>query len=432
MLEPPVETPAEVERQIAVLDREALRASGRFGTFTALAYLAFFPLLYWVGFREPWYLIAGPIVATVLVVTGTVVARRNAYWSGYIAIVGNVAMFALFAWMVNPIVIGPGRRSSSSRCSPRIATSYRRGCSSCSSCLAVPHRRVVGTEQLEVVTSSQYAGAISGLEYGGMQFVNNHDHGRQFQMALFTNGWGGCNNPTEAGSSQDDRNPTTSSELGGISTTANTISTASQPAYWEQLGESDPSCPVGYGVGTAAPATAGQPHDGSTTLADQNVTFAKEIVVNVAGDPQIFKVFEEIDLYESLTDMFMIAMAAYLEPQFTVIEDFTDNTLVPNTDATFSPLVYSTPDQNYAIALVSSADTGPRGGLHGVTYSPQLNWPNQPWDPENNTSAQNAVFSFHNAVPGSYTATEYFIVGSRADVLAKLQTYLAEMMAGAL
>ena len=28
--------------------------------------------------------------------------------SGYIAIAGNLAMFALFGWMVSPIVIGPG------------------------------------------------------------------------------------------------------------------------------------------------------------------------------------------------------------------------------------------------------------------------------------------------------------------------------------
>ncbi|HEY5937017.1 MAG TPA: hypothetical protein VIU61_20345, partial [Kofleriaceae bacterium] len=31
-----------------------------------------------------------------------------AFISGYLAIAGNLAIFALFAWMVSPVVIGPG------------------------------------------------------------------------------------------------------------------------------------------------------------------------------------------------------------------------------------------------------------------------------------------------------------------------------------
>ena len=90
------------------LDHQALKSSARFGLFAAIAYMLFFPLLYIVGFREAWYLITGPAICAAIIVAELVIAPRNPYVSGYIAITGNLAMFALFGWMVSPIVIGPG------------------------------------------------------------------------------------------------------------------------------------------------------------------------------------------------------------------------------------------------------------------------------------------------------------------------------------
>jgi serine/threonine protein kinase len=108
MLEPPVEVPAEVVRELRRLDLDSLRRSARFGTFAATAYILFFPLLYWVGFRDTWYLIAGPAVSLFIIWVEIVVAPRNAYLSGYLAIAGNLFMFGLFAWIVSPVVVGPG------------------------------------------------------------------------------------------------------------------------------------------------------------------------------------------------------------------------------------------------------------------------------------------------------------------------------------
>jgi hypothetical protein len=65
-------------------------------------------MLYWVGFREPWYLIAGPAISLFIIWVEITIAPRNAYVSGYLALAGNLAMFALFAWMTSPIIIGPG------------------------------------------------------------------------------------------------------------------------------------------------------------------------------------------------------------------------------------------------------------------------------------------------------------------------------------
>jgi serine/threonine-protein kinase len=108
MLKVPAETPPEVKHELEVLDLHALRTSARFGMLAAAAYLAFFPLLYWIGFRETWYLVAGPAVSISIIVVELGVAPRRPFLSGYIAIAGNLAMFVIFGWMVSPVVIGPG------------------------------------------------------------------------------------------------------------------------------------------------------------------------------------------------------------------------------------------------------------------------------------------------------------------------------------
>jgi hypothetical protein len=108
MLEPPAEMPPEVERELEGLDLDALRASARFGMLAAIAYLAFFPILYWIGFTERWYMIAGPSLCVGIILVQILIAPRHPYLSGYLAMTGNLAMFALFGYMISPIVIGPG------------------------------------------------------------------------------------------------------------------------------------------------------------------------------------------------------------------------------------------------------------------------------------------------------------------------------------
>jgi hypothetical protein len=299
---------------------------------------------------------------------------------------------------------------------------------------------VASSHQVEIVTSSQYGGALSAVKYGGLNFVNNHDHGRQFQMATFHNDWGGCDNPTEAGSTQDGQGATSSTALGAISvaSSSGTITTAAYPAFWEQLGQSDYTCPGGYGAGQGAPAIAGSPNDGAATPYDPFIAFSKSISVNAGGDPNIVKYFENIVVSESLADMFVIGMYAAMEPEFTIIETYNPgdgslsavSTTAQGTGAGSGPLVYSTTDGNYAMSVVSGDSRGPKGAAKPPTYWVQLAWPNTPGDPENNTSVQQVVFDFTNAVPGNYKTTMYLIIGSHTLVQARLQSDLATMSAG--
>ena len=74
----------------------------------ACAYLAFFPLLYWIGFRDLWYIAGGTAVALVIIGVCTWLTPTRPFLSGYISIGANLAMFALYAWLVSPVVLGPG------------------------------------------------------------------------------------------------------------------------------------------------------------------------------------------------------------------------------------------------------------------------------------------------------------------------------------
>ena len=108
MLEPPKEAPAEVEQELAQADLESLKKSARFGTLAALAYLSFFPILFFIGFREPWYHIVGPALCGFIVAVELGIAPKNPYLSGYLAIGANLAMIALLSRVVSPFLIGAG------------------------------------------------------------------------------------------------------------------------------------------------------------------------------------------------------------------------------------------------------------------------------------------------------------------------------------
>jgi hypothetical protein len=93
--------------------------------------------------------------------------------------------------------------------------------------------------EVQIHVSSKYAGAIDDLYWHGQHFVDNADHGRQFQMAAQFHGYNECYNPTEAGSIADMDNPGSSSLLTYLSTYANEFYTRNIPAFWLQGPYSD-------------------------------------------------------------------------------------------------------------------------------------------------------------------------------------------------
>ncbi|MCH8620607.1 hypothetical protein [Undibacterium sp. TS12] len=101
-----------------------------------------------------------------------------------------------------------------------------------------------------VSMSGKFAGAIDSIYWGGKEFINSHDHGRQVQYAwqyasdlqnvsnpaAWNYNWsiyrGECDNPTEAGDATDGVGYFSKSYLSSYSFNGNTFSTSSIPAYW--------------------------------------------------------------------------------------------------------------------------------------------------------------------------------------------------------
>ncbi|HEU0035639.1 MAG TPA: serine/threonine-protein kinase [Kofleriaceae bacterium] len=136
MLEPPRETPAEVEAELARLDEVSLRQSAKFGTIAAVVYALFFPLMYWAGFRELWYHLFGITTCVLIVIAQAVLApRTTALWPRYFAMFANLGMFALFSYLASPVVFGPG---------PPIVMVM----------LLVSHRRLIPVWMMALLTSS--------------------------------------------------------------------------------------------------------------------------------------------------------------------------------------------------------------------------------------------------------------------------------------
>lgn len=104
-------------------------------------------------------------------------------------------------------------------------------------------RRKTGSTEIVITTTSRLAGAIHSLSWGGKEFIDSHDHGRQLQSACsFDNAspqefWAECFNPTEAGSRADGAGEKSTSKLLRLSTDGGELRTTSQMAFWLAPGE---------------------------------------------------------------------------------------------------------------------------------------------------------------------------------------------------
>lgn len=99
---------------------------------------------------------------------------------------------------------------------------------------------------ITITASRKFGGAISSVKVNGMngiEFIDSYDHGRELQSALNASIEPSAifiseiYNPTEAGSSSDARNSTSTSKIINISTNNNTLTNKTQMAYWLRPGE---------------------------------------------------------------------------------------------------------------------------------------------------------------------------------------------------
>jgi serine/threonine protein kinase len=107
MLEPPVETPREVEHELATLDREAMRMQARVGSWALVSYLIFFPILYWAGLRDGWYQLLGLAGVAVAVTCVRLLSSFPTPTMLAVAVASNALLIAFFSRFLSPFLVAP-------------------------------------------------------------------------------------------------------------------------------------------------------------------------------------------------------------------------------------------------------------------------------------------------------------------------------------
>lgn len=240
-------------------------------------------------------------------------------------------------------------------------------------------------------TTTRLAGAIDSLTWGGKEFVDSFDHGRQLQSACaFGDGKPGFHaegyNPTEAGSRHDGAGPTSSSELLRLKAEGNALETRTRMAFWLRPGES----------------SEGKPARNTKILSDVVLTKTVRIDGNVLDYRVTFSVPEShpYGQYEALT--------GYMPPEFSTFLVFDKGETRPLSDGPGEqalPVILSTPTGSHAMG-VWSPDPSPGYGRWRFAAEKVVKW--------------NCVFRERDVKPGDKSFRCFVAVGALDDVKAAL------------
>ncbi len=145
------------------------------------------------------------------------------------------------------------------------------------SCHTAGAEQKISNGVLSLGICNRDAGAVCSITYGGLEFVNDYDHGRQLQIAWSYNDLGEAYNPTESGSAEDGRGRTSTSRLAAARVNNNALTTESQPAFWKRPGK------------------------GVNTQLVTNDSLEKKITLGYGGDPNVIAVDATITISPVLT-----------------------------------------------------------------------------------------------------------------------------------
>jgi hypothetical protein len=274
-------------------------------------------------------------------------------------------------------------------------------------------RAPAGDSEIVIKTTSRMAGAIESLQWGGKEFLNNADHGRELQTCW--NGNAGIEpiadeafNPTEAGSLDDAGGGTSSSRLLEIHARGNQLETSSQPAFWLNPGET----------------SGGKPARNQAILSNDRLR--KRVVIGCTNLPHAIDCQLTVSLAagDRNTRCVIEALTGYMPPEFDQFQVFDPATgkLAPVDDGPGEqplPLVFSTADGKYAMGVFSRAPEAPRDA-RGPSYGR--------WNMKKafQVVKWNCVFRLQNpdGLSGDYKCHVFVAVGTLEDVrttLAALQ-----------
>ena len=209
-------------------------------------------------------------------------------------------------------------------------------------------RGAAGDSEIVITTTDRLAGAIHSLTWGGKEFIDSFDHGRQlqsaasFDCALGKPFWAECFNPTEAGSRADGAGETSTSKLVRLHAEGAELRTTTQMAFWLAPGEKSFERPALHDERLSKHRVSKRVRIGYEKLAsviDYEVTFTVP-----EGERHTFAQFE--------------AITGYMPPEFSQFWQFIPATgklekLDDGPGEQAFPVVFSTPDGQHAMGIFS-------------------------------------------------------------------------------
>jgi hypothetical protein len=270
-------------------------------------------------------------------------------------------------------------------------------------------RAPAGSSEIVITTTARLSGAVHSLTWGGREFINSSDHGRQLQSACsfdcgaFKDFWAESFNPTEAGSRADGAGPKSSSKLLSMRAGGAELSTTTQMAFWLAPGEK----------------SSGHPARNDKVLSNHRVS--KRLHIGYKDWPHAveYEVTFDDPRDEKHTYAQFEAVTGYMPPEFSRFQIFDAATreLKPLDDGPGEqkhPVVFSTPTGSHAMGIYSPDQ--PSKGFEQAGYG-RFRFPAE------KVVKWNCVFRIRNpkGVPtGKHTFRTFVIVGDLNDVRTTL------------
>lgn len=278
-------------------------------------------------------------------------------------------------------------------------------------------RAPAGNSEIAITTTARLAGAIHSLTWGGREFIDSTDHGRQLQSACSFDNSPTANaetfNPTEAGSRRDHIGPTSTSRLRELSAAGNHLRTRTQMAFWLAPGE----------------RSEGQLARNTNTLSDYVLTKNVRIGYERWSQALDYRVTFTVPTNAMHHTAQFEAVTGYMPPEFDTFWQFNPQTqrlesLSSGPGEINHPVVLATADGKHAMGIFAPAPppphtTGPTYGRWRFTAEQVVKW--------------NCVFRVRDTKPlraGNYSFRMLIPVGTRAEVETMLQTWTAPAAIG--
>ena len=234
-------------------------------------------------------------------------------------------------------------------------------------------RGAAGGSEIVITTTPRLAGAIHSLTWGGKEFIDSTDHGRQLQSASnFDAGLAPISaetyNPTEAGSVDDGAGPTSSSRLLHMLSGPNYLQSTTQMAFWLPPGGS----------------SSGQPARNHRVLSNHLLT--KRVYIGQSRLPHAisYDVTFSLPIGEKHTEAVFEALTGYMPAEFSefLYYDKTTGHCVPLSDGPgeqSAPVVLSVPGGSHAMGIFVPAPSGsnligPRYGRFRLDTAKVVKW----------------------------------------------------------